>query len=377
MSLRIARLVSSRTLLVSLVAVAALAVAGTMIGYAALSKTVTLSLDGKSRQVSVLGDTVGEVLDAEGVSVGAHDLVAPGTDEKVVDGTRISVRFGRPLELTVDGATKTFWVTSTQVASALSEVGQAYTGADLSVSRSATIGRDGMALEVVTPKSLQVKIGAAKLAHEQLTALTVGDALRELGIRLHPHDKVSPSLDTPISDGDRLVLTRIRIVTRSTAGESVDFSTIERKDPSLYEGDSQVVRAGVPGARNATYRLTYRNGELAAKRLLSAEVTKSPVPAIVKVGTKAQPAATNFAGGNTVWDALAQCEAGGNWAANTGNGYYGGLQFNLGTWHAYGGSGYPNQASRAQQIAIAEKVRAASGGYGAWPACSARLGLPR
>ena len=84
------------------------------------------------------------------------------------------------------------------------------------------------------------------------------------------------------------------------------------------------------------------------------------------VGLAAAPA--NAASGST-WDALAQCESGGNWAINTGNGYYGGLQFNLSTWRAYGGPSRPDLVSREQQIAIAEKVRAASGGYGAWPVC--------
>ena len=76
------------------------------------------------------------------------------------------------------------------------------------------------------------------------------------------------------------------------------------------------------------------------------------------------------------WDTVASCESGGNWAINTGNGYYGGLQFNIGTWQAYGGSGLPSNASRETQIAIATKVRDANGGYGAWPGCAAKLGLP-
>jgi hypothetical protein len=76
----------------------------------------------------------------------------------------------------------------------------------------------------------------------------------------------------------------------------------------------------------------------------------------------------------SVWDRLAQCESGGNWSINTGNGYYGGLQFSLSTWRAYGGSGYPHQNSRAQQIAIAQKLQAAAG-WGQWPACSRKLGL--
>ena len=75
-----------------------------------------------------------------------------------------------------------------------------------------------------------------------------------------------------------------------------------------------------------------------------------------------------------VWDRLAKCESGGRWNINTGNGYYGGLQFNLRTWRAYGGTGYPHQHSRAEQIRIAEKTLARQG-WGAWPACSRKLGL--
>jgi len=75
---------------------------------------------------------------------------------------------------------------------------------------------------------------------------------------------------------------------------------------------------------------------------------------------------------DSAWDKLAQCESGGNWNINTGNGYYGGLQFNLGTWRAFGGSGMPNQASKSQQISVAEKVLA-SQGKGAWPVCGTGL----
>ncbi|MCX5045704.1 transglycosylase family protein [Aldersonia sp. NBC_00410] len=77
------------------------------------------------------------------------------------------------------------------------------------------------------------------------------------------------------------------------------------------------------------------------------------------------------------WDRLAQCESGGNWGINTGNGYQGGLQFSPSTWHANGGGQYAgaaNQASREEQIAVAENVLA-SQGWGAWPSCSSHLGL--
>ncbi|MCX4760928.1 LysM peptidoglycan-binding domain-containing protein [Streptomyces sp. NBC_01275] len=77
-----------------------------------------------------------------------------------------------------------------------------------------------------------------------------------------------------------------------------------------------------------------------------------------------------------VWDRIAQCESGGNWHINTGNGYYGGLQFSAGTWRAFGGGAYAStadQATRAQQISVATKVQQ-SQGWGAWPTCSARAG---
>lgn len=85
---------------------------------------------------------------------------------------------------------------------------------------------------------------------------------------------------------------------------------------------------------------------------------------------RARPSAT----GSSVWDRLAQCESGGNWGINTGNGYSGGLQFSASTWRAAGGSGSAHRASREEQIRVAKRVLARQG-WGAWPACSRRLSL--
>ncbi|MER7011772.1 transglycosylase family protein [Saccharopolyspora sp. NPDC000359] len=85
------------------------------------------------------------------------------------------------------------------------------------------------------------------------------------------------------------------------------------------------------------------------------------------------------AASQSTWDAVAQCESGGNWSINTGNGYYGGLQFSASTWKAYGGTSYASnasQATKAQQIAVAERVLQAQG-PGAWPVCSKKAGLTK
>jgi Transglycosylase-like domain len=75
-----------------------------------------------------------------------------------------------------------------------------------------------------------------------------------------------------------------------------------------------------------------------------------------------------------VWDRLAECESGGDWNISTGNGYYGGLQFSKGSWEAVGGTGYPHEHSRAEQISRAERLLDIQG-WGAWPSCSRQIGL--
>ncbi|HYH33177.1 MAG TPA: transglycosylase family protein [Pseudonocardia sp.] len=92
------------------------------------------------------------------------------------------------------------------------------------------------------------------------------------------------------------------------------------------------------------------------------------------VGAPFAVAGTANAAPDSVWDRLAECESGGNWKINTGNGYYGGLQFSPTTWRAFGGEGMPHQASRSQQIAVAERVLAKQG-WNAWPSCSRKTGV--
>ncbi len=376
MLLKLDNLSRKRGLLAVLVTVVALAVAGTTVAYASMTKSVTLSVDGSSQQVTALGGTVGDVLDAEGIELRHHDQVAPDLDHEVTEGTKISVRFARPLELTVDGDQETYWVTATDVAGALQQIDRTFVGAALSVSRGTGIDRGGLSLDVATPKRITLKVGAAKPKKQTVAALDVRDLLDRLDVQVDKDDKVKPALDATLDDGDKVVVARIKTVTKRFKREVVDFRTIEQSDDSMDEGETSVVRSGEDGLRDVTYEITFRNGHLVVRKVLRQRVLDEAVAAIVKVGTR-EVATTNFAGGNTVWDRLAQCESGGNWAINTGNGYYGGLQFSLGTWRAYGGTGLPSQHSRETQIAVATRLRDASGGYGAWPGCAASLGLPR
>ena len=109
--------------------------------------------------------------------------------------------------------------------------------------------------------------------------------------------------------------------------------------------------------------------------------TPPPAPTTTTTAPPAPPAVQPVASGTgyndpsnpAAWDRLAQCESGGNWAANTGNGYYGGIQFSVGSWQGVGGSGRPDQASRETQIAMGQRLWN-QGGWQHWPACTLKLG---
>ena len=358
-------------------------VAGTFV-YTSMHKTVTLSVDGEQQEISTFADDVGAVLADEGIELSGRDVIAPSTDAAVSDGTRIAVRFARPLDLTVDGDEQRYWVTATSVGDALGQLGTRYTGAALSASRSRFIGLDGLDVRVSTPKAITV-VSAKGKRRVVSTAPTVADALEQLRIDADANDEIAPAAGRRLTDGMIVRFTAIKRRITSTV-EPVDHRTIVKYSDRMYEDKERTVRSGQDGRQRVKVRKVWADGELRSTQVLKRTEVAEPVSTILVRGTKERPEpeptpepapSTDYSSGSTVWDSLAQCESGGNWAINTGNGYYGGLQFNLSTWQAMGGSGYPHENSREEQIAVAERLLAANGGYGAWPACSASLGLPQ
>lgn len=147
------------------------------------------------------------------------------------------------------------------------------------------------------------------------------------------------------------------------------------KDPNLiYPGkqvripsaDEQLVRREIQ-TTNMTVSPSSAPINAAPKKTTKSKATNKTIK-------KSTPATPNAPATGNVWDNLARCESGGNWSINTGNGYYGGLQFTASTWRSVGGSGLPHQASREEQIARGQILQARSG-WGQWPACTRKLGL--
>jgi uncharacterized protein YabE (DUF348 family) len=362
--------------------VAALAVAAGSVGVAHYDKAVEVSVDGQASSVHVLGSTVADVLDKQDIAVGPHDVVVPSLASSVGDGDHISVRYGRKLTVTVDGKTKEYWTTATNVDSALQDLGIRADGAVLSASRSQPLGRGGLTLAVTTPKKVTF-VADGKTRTVTSTSSTVFGLLAELGVTKKLDDVVTPAMPTALDDGMKVVLKRV-VTKQERTTEAIGYSTTRQKDSSLYKGQTKVVTPGKKGSKVVVRKKTWVDGKLTTTKVVSQKVTRKPVTAVVKVGTKSRPAASSDtssspSAGNTsgaginlansaMWDRIAQCESGGNWHINTGNGYYGGLQFATASWLANGGDDFASRAdlaSRAEQITIANRYYAKAG-LGPW-----------
>ncbi|MGX7825384.1 transglycosylase family protein [Actinokineospora sp. 24-640] len=343
----------------------------------AMNNQVTVNVDGQTREVNTYADTVSEVLAEEGITVGQHDLISPSPAAEIGDDGHIVLERGRPLAMTVDGERTEVWVRATNLGDALRQANAPLNGSWVSAPADAPVPLEGMAVEIKTVKGITLYDGGSAPKPMKTTAVTVGELLQELGLTVGKADALTPAADTKLGAGAEVRISRtgVTVINQKVA---IAPPVEEVEDPTLDQGKTVVVEPGVPGERMATLRVTSKNGKEVKREEIGSKVTKEPKAKKVKVGTKKPPVPVIPDG--QVWDRLAQCEATGNWAINTGNGYYGGLQFNKSTWDAYGGSqyaAYPHQASREQQIAIATKLRDARGGYGAWPHCSSKLGLPR
>jgi resuscitation-promoting factor RpfB len=287
--------VRKRLALIITSTLALLCVAGAVFAHSVRSKAVTLSVDGQVRQVTSVGSTVEEVLADQGIEVGGHDAVAPSLDTEVSDGTRIAVRFGRPLELTVDGDDETYWVTATTVSSALEQIGRVFGDADLSASRSAPIGRQGLDLRVKTEKHVRLLVGGDR-SKKTTTALTVGEALRDLNVGYDRDDEIDPGTGQTIDDGSQIRVVRIEERTRRVA-VPIPNETVVRYDDDLREGRERVVRSGHDGVRVATYRVVLANGETRDRKQLATTVRTKPVDRVEVHGTEDAPEPPAATGG--------------------------------------------------------------------------------
>ncbi len=350
---------------------------------------MTVEVDGVTHDVSGFFTTAGDALSTAGVSVGAHDLVAPASDQRVASGDTVVVRTATEYDVTVDGNQTTAWSTAPSISGVLAALpasassmaaDRSYTRAEMPVAETGEtihVIADGTTTDIVASSS------------EGTTAI-----LEKAGVSAGPIDRVT------LENKDGETTLRVARVVRGTVSTTTEipYETEEREDAEAEEGTEKTVQEGVAGSEvTEAYQETI-DGNVTVSAVLSTTRTE-PTKRVVSKGTKAKktedtPASSSSGAASSgssssgssaaapaavsgddaaIWAAIAQCESGGNPSINTGNGYYGMYQFSLPTWRSVGGSGLPSDASVEEQTMRARMLQQRSG-WGQW-GCAYRLGL--
>ena len=361
------------------------AVAGTVAGAVlvggagtalATQKQVTVDVNGEETNVRTYAADVAGALSSAGVEVAPEDLVYPAPGEKLSSGDTVTVRTAKPVAVVIDGVAQEITSTAGTVGELIDQAGVAgHSAVDVDRDQPVT---HGMNLNVTTPKIVALRDGG-DLTYVSAAAKTVGDLFAARGVTFDTDDRLNVALTDAIEPGMEIVLDRVSTVDRpETVVVEVPAEYVD--DDTLDEGEEEVREKGEQGETKVIHRTVTVNGKVESEGVAEEKEVKKAKPALIARGTKQAGntgAAAPAVASGSVWDSLAQCESGGNWAINTGNGFSGGLQFTPSTWAGHGGTAYApsaHLATREQQIAIAERVQA-SQGWGAWPACTASLGI--
>ena len=366
----ISKVPHKRSIFVAANAAVLLILAGSTAAYASLSKDVTVSLDGQTTSLRTMSGTVASALASDGITLTPNDKIKidgkPASKTTPVDdGSKVAVTFAKPVTVAVDGKAEEATVHDHTVGDVLDRFGvKPSAKAFVSGDRSERLSRSGTRIVVSNPKDLTVEAdGKAKTLTS--TAPTVAAALKEAGVELDSNDEVEPAVGELLSDGDEVKVTRIELADKTEVVD-VEQPVQYKDDKTMEKGTTKVLDPGQEGRAREHVLVTEADGEVRSRLVLDSFPLAAPETRVVARGTAPAPAVPTG-----VWDKIAACESGGNWQINTGNGYYGGLQFSAATWKSVGGPGLPHEHSREVQIKYAKILQARSG-WGQWGCAHAR-----
>lgn len=396
-----------------------------------LSNEVSINVYGEVSTVRTFDNNVESILDKQGVQIGKVDKVTPELKDKVSDGETIVVEKLNIVKLSIDDKKPIEFTTEIDTVGGIVE-GAGYKLDKVRFSPEAeTALEPGKALDITieTPKTVTFTGKNGEYIADDVFNDTVGEAAEKyLGDYNPETDKLEPAADTEITNGMTIDITRIRTNER-TETEPVKFKQVEEEDDSMFIGEEKITTKGVNGEKTKTIKDTLTDGKVTDSEIIEEKVTKKPVNEVLTKGTKEKPAPViekkersesansstssnsprSSSGGSSStkssrnaerssspqssgngsgllagipqskidqFDRLSMCESTGNWSIDVGL-YEGGLQFLNSTWLAYGGGEFaPHayQATREEQIYVANKLQNVTGWRSSWPACSAKFG---
>lgn len=258
--------------------------------------SVVVNANGKEEEILTHANTVGDLLDSEGIVISQYDKVSPSLNTKIVDGMTIDWEQAREVTISVDGSQSKVWTTESKVKNILEEANIEVTEHDkLSIALDAEVGETN---QIDIQKAFQLTL-VDGLEERQVwsTSTTVANFLKQQGIQLNEFDRVENGLEKVIAPEDRITVVRVEKVT-DVVEESIDFAVETKSDSSLLKGKEKVITQGEAGKVARTYEITKKNGKVVEKVIKSEEVIQKPITKVVAVGTKVVTASVSRSKGS-------------------------------------------------------------------------------
>lgn len=253
---------------------------------------VQINDDGMDTEVDTkLPRTVKKVLEDAGITLGEKDVVTPSLDTKLQEGESITVEREHLVKLTVEGETKEVSIVGGTVDDLLKQEGITLKEHQITSQPGDTRLANNMEIEVVTQLEVSLTL-EGKTEKKNVSATNVGDALTELGVTLGAEDRVEPEAKTQVSDGMEIVVKRVK-TEEVTETEAIDYEVSYEYSDAYSAGTEVISREGVPGEKTVKYKVTTVDGEEESKEVVEENVTTDPVTAIVIIGTYEEPAASS------------------------------------------------------------------------------------
>lgn len=360
-------------ILASLIGLIALPMLAGPVARANDKRVVSIHVDDTTASFATDAATVSDALERRGINLGLHDLVEPSPDTPVnTNPFHINVYRARPV-VVVDGDTRHNVVSAYQSPRLIAEQAglKVYDEDEYELERVEDFLGDGVVglkLTIIrsTPLTLSLYGTSSKIRTQ---ATTVGELLAERGLTVDEEDILRPKAGAAIKANMGVYLVRVSD-DRLVVEETVRFGRREIRDTSQPLGWEKVVTPGQNGSALVTYDVVLEDGQEVSRKEVSRVSITEPVEEVAYVGAKYDMA--------DAFARLRQCEAGGAYDRNSGNGFYGAYQFMYATWQSVAPSAWkntlPHLAPPSAQDEAAYNLQQRSG-WGQWPACSAKLGL--
>lgn len=335
---------------------------------------ITIHDNGTTRGILTKASTLGQAFNESGIITDPHDLVEPSLSTVLVATSyEVNIYRARPIMI-IDGAVHTRVMSAYETPQQIvAQAGITLHDEDTtSMNVSTDMVDEGVGITLTITRATPftfVLYGTPTTVYTQKK--TVGDFLKEKGVTMGPNDTLSLPMTAPIQSGMTLELWRNGTQT-ATQQQPIPYGIQQIQDGDQPIGYTQVQTPGVAGISLVTYQITMKNGQEVSRQQIQSIVTKQPVTEVEVVGAKVTNTFTgDFA---AALARLRSCEAGGVYTRDSGNGYYGAYQYNVGTWGDYDGYTLPSDAPPAAQDQKAWLTYQARG-WEPWPSCSASQGL--